>query len=297
MVFVFLIAENSFAITQVAVTQTYDTNAIKQWQDMKTAAASAKSDAQGNATACYIATFGFAVACYYGSAWYCAGAAVAYWGGSTLDRQASDYQTRMNEADDAICRLTGCKLTYTQGGGVPTPAPLTNATPSPNQAKALAALNSNGFKFNPDPKNGSLTFPNGKVLTAADAAAGNFSGALSPAESNLLTAKLADVMNKAKEQVAAGGADKNAEGLAEDLSAGGAGGVAAAKGLKFDPNAFAMPGMGKFGAKSGRLPASVAGMTKKLANGESIGVAGDSIFGMMTRRYEAISSGDKFIGN
>jgi len=53
-------------------------------------------------------------------------------------------------------------------------------------------------------------------------------------------------------------------------------------------------GRGAKGLKNGRVPAAIAGK-KKMFNGEPIGVAGDSIFDMMTRRYQVKEMQNTFL--
>jgi hypothetical protein len=157
---------------------------------------------------------------------------------------------------------------------------------------AVSAMNKANLKY--DPVANKVTGPNGFSMTGAQAAAGDFSGTgMSKGDQALAKAKLADIMNEAKKQGTADGSKGEGSDSGEDFSGAGGG---AGKMAKFNPNAFKFPGLGKGGAagKNSRKPSSAAGLSKKHGS-DSIGVAGDDIFGMMTRRYEAIATSDNFI--
>jgi hypothetical protein len=104
----------------------------------------------------------------------------------------------------------------------------------------------------------------------------------------------AKIEKKALEKVKIG-AQTAASGFEE--GGGGGGGFAAGGADDQDPSAAlaAAHGLGKGGLTS-RDPSSLAAGMSKNYNGEPIGVAADSIFLMMTRRYKVKESQDSFFG-
>ena len=100
-------------------------------------------------------------------------------------------------------------------------------------------------------------------------------------------------MKKMKEQgdSLAKGADAAGDSFA-DAPAGGSGStnpMVVANPTDAGAHAFAPNSLGL-----DRNPAQVAGMSKSF-NGESIGVAKDSLFDMVDRRYELLKKDDKFL--
>lgn len=71
----------------------------------------------------------------------------------------------------------------------------------------------------------------------------------------------------------------------------GASGMAAGLGYDLETDTSVSSGL----AKVARKPAQVSGLTKNF-NGDPIGVSGDSIFGMMSRRYKLKSNQKSFFG-
>lgn len=148
-----------------------------------------------------------------------------------------------------------------------------------------------------DAKLGKITTPDGKTFKPSDfssqsamAAAGFPSGAIAGAVDtyNAIQKRAADKVEKMKlgALTAAGGFDE-----------GGGGGAAGGGSAVGDEGAgVAVAGGGGSGVSLERDPSSVAGMQKNY-NGEPIGVAADSIFLMMTRRYKVKESQESFFSD
>ncbi|WII72697.1 hypothetical protein QJS83_02285 [Bdellovibrio sp. 22V] len=170
-----------------------------------------------------------------------------------------------------------------------------NKDPAFNAVKGnLAQLQKNGLY---DPKTGKIKTPMGKEYNVSDfaskeamAAAGFPQGAIDGAYAFASDAskKAADKADKLKigamtasngYEEGGGGGLGSAPPMEDDLSGGVAGYSGAGEGL--GRNAL------------DRDPSSLAGMQKNY-NGEPIGVAADSIFLMMTRRYKVKESQESF---
>ncbi len=158
-----------------------------------------------------------------------------------------------------------------------------------NLKKVQKDLAAKGWKINE--KTGTVTSPEGKTYSGdmmSSQQALNNSGL-----SNLDFNKVNNEMKKMKEQgeALAKGADAAGDSFA-DTPAGGSGSVnpvVVANPMDAGAHAFAPNGLGL-----NRNPAQVAGMSKSF-NGESIGVAKDSLFDMIDRRYELLKKDDKFL--
>jgi hypothetical protein len=147
-----------------------------------------------------------------------------------------------------------------------------------------------------DTKTGTIKVPGGKTYNASDfadaasmAAAGFPPGAVSGA---LAAADRAEKAARSKADKLMLGAMTASNGYAE--GGGGAGGAGGGAGGADGLGAYGAGGAGA--GKAGGLnrdPAQVAGMQKNF-NGEPIGVAADSIFLMMNRRYKVKESQDSF---
>ncbi len=93
---------------------------------------------------------------------------------------------------------------------------------------------------------------------------------------------------------ALGGLKKNKPAM----GAGGGfnyGGSSSYKASSYKPSSFTIKPFQFPGAAEQRKPASVKGLQRVVASGESIGVAGDNVFGMITRRYQKMSTQGTFI--
>ncbi|WP_415061687.1 hypothetical protein [Bdellovibrio sp.] len=156
----------------------------------------------------------------------------------------------------------------------------------------LKKLESSGIY---NPKNGTIKTPDGKTYKVSDFAS---TGAMSAAglpqgaiDSAMDYAK--KLSKKAEEKAIKLGALTTASGFDEG---GGSGGSGMGSGPSSEDGsssslASAGSGLGKVGLD--RDPSSLAGMQKNY-NGEPIGVAADSIFLMMTRRYKVKESQESF---
>jgi len=182
--------------------------------------------------------------------------------------------------------LTNSYGTHSTGGGTKPPSSTVKAVEA--QVKALEKA---GIL---DSKTGTIKVPNSdkkyKVTDFADAAAMAAAGFPPGAISGAMNAA-ARAEKSAREKAIKLGAMTAANGYAEGGggAGGGSGGLAAAG----DYNAGLGAGAGGGAGKLNRDPAQVAGMQKNF-NGEPIGVAADSIFLMMKRRYKVKEGQDSF---
>lgn len=142
-----------------------------------------------------------------------------------------------------------------------------------------------GMKY--DPKTNTMSLPNGKQVALSEsgmANAGLGSAALAAAkkEADKLSEKILSDMNKS---------------LIGTMDADGSGSGSSASGNASSYEEEPMPGFAApepTESLADRSAASVAGMTKNF-NGEPIGVAGDSLFDMVNRRYQRKEKQDFFI--
>lgn len=138
------------------------------------------------------------------------------------------------------------------------------------------AANKAGFKLEPD--TGNLTFPDGKKLNLNSATPAQMQAA--GLDMGKLKTMINDAYTEAAEKVAGSGID-GTEGLLSEAGGGGVGSIDGVTEYSDDQLTAGNSAIGK--AQALREPAA-AGKTK-LKNGELIGVAGDNLFMMMTRRY------------
>lgn len=155
-----------------------------------------------------------------------------------------------------------------------------------------------GKPFAYDPKTNTVITASGKTLKVNDvsspggmAAAGISKDVIDSAMASQKEI-LAEAMKKVegyKTAAGAGSSEESASGGGGWGASGGAGGGGA--------DGHGVGGLNAGGSAAGlgidRDPAQLAGMQKNY-NGEAIGVAGDSIFGMMTRRYKVKESQRSF---
>jgi len=162
---------------------------------------------------------------------------------------------------------------------------------------ASVAQGKGGFTY--DPKTNTVTTAKGTKIKGSDL--GNSSAlaaaGVPKAAIDLMNASQADALAKAKEKIDKLGLNKlNTNVVAgEESSGGGGSGGSGSSGAGGDAAGYAGA---RAGAGSGlgidRDPAQIAGMQKNY-NGEPIGVSGDSIFKMMTRRYKVKESQSTFL--
>lgn len=149
-----------------------------------------------------------------------------------------------------------------------------------------------------DPKTGTIKTPDGKTYKASDFASAASMEAAGLPKGAILGAMdaYAQVHKKAAEKAEKLklGAMTAASGYEEGGGGGGGFGVGTSTD---DSSGYAGSGLGSGSGGSGlsltRDPSSMAGMQKNY-NGEPIGVAADSIFLMMTRRYKVKESQESF---
>jgi hypothetical protein len=181
---------------------------------------------------------------------------------------------------DVTGNASGSTINSGANGGL-SPA----ATASLNQAKGiLASLANQGYSLSPD--GSTVSTPNGSVPAAT---ANTADGMKAMGMTDQQIADTMDFEKKLAAKAAAsllknGGADGGGGGGAPSYAAGGS------KADKFDLN-----GLFSKGAKA-RKPASVSGLSKKLG-ADPIGVSGDNIFEMITRRYQKKDAENSFLKN
>jgi hypothetical protein len=154
----------------------------------------------------------------------------------------------------------------------------------------LAKLKSTGAKI--DLQKGTFTTPNGKKYSASD-----FSNPASMKAAGFgdeAIGQFSKLMNSAATQAANKVGADGAEGFGSDSYGGGAKQSASASGGGVEYE-FKMPGQGVGNATKDRNPAASAAGLAKNFNGEPIGVASDSIFSMMSRRYQLKASQNQLI--
>lgn len=166
----------------------------------------------------------------------------------------------------------------------------------------IKALGSNTNKLTTggmlDPKTGKIKTPDGKTYKASDfsspaamAAAGIPQGAILAAQDAYaqVSKKSADKVDKLKL-----GSMTATNGFSEGGGGGGGGWGSPSSSDDSTGSGYAGSGLGSgSGVSLERDPSSLAGMQKNY-NGEPIGVAADSIFLMMTRRYKVKESQESF---
>jgi hypothetical protein len=186
-------------------------------------------------------------------------------------------------AGDSQAALQGAAPTYpTAALAMPTPVVGSTAGEASQLANgALATLAAQGVTLNPD---GSVTLADGTTVPASaagDTAAQSAAG-FSAAQIAAGQASLADAQAQAKAK---------SKSILASLSADGGGGA----GRGGSGGASVAIDFGKL-KKAARAKPSLAGMSKNLG-GDKIGVAGDNIFEMVTRRYKARDADNNFFRN
>jgi hypothetical protein len=161
---------------------------------------------------------------------------------------------------------------------------------------AAVAQGKAGFTY--DPKTNTVTTAKGTKINGSDL---NSSSALAAAgvpkaAIDMMGSMENDVVSKASKKVDKLGLKTNVASGEESNSGGGGSGGDSVNSGSGGAGANAYGAMAGRGSALGidRDPAQVAGMQKNY-NGEPIGVAGDSIFRMMTRRYKVKESQSTFL--
>jgi len=130
-----------------------------------------------------------------------------------------------------------------------------------------------------------ITLSDGSVI---DAASGPPGGSYSPTASE--QAMINSALSKAKADMAAMAGQDGAGSIAEiNEDGGGAGGSGGTS-----TSATAMAEGAQAGSGAARKPSSVVGMSRDF-NGDRIGVAQDSLFGMLHRRYQLHNNNNSFL--
>ncbi len=177
------------------------------------------------------------------------------------------------------------------GGGGGLPPGTTPQTIARDVARLRTELEKSGVKLSPDGK--SMTTPDGRKFDLSKAGSGSESDMLAM---GMTAAEAAQAANMGKQfaakqaekfkqmsQLAGAGGGGGGRGLASDGGAGGEGGY----GAGFDP-------WGRDPRNRNRVKPKISGLTKKLGN-DTIGVSGDDIFEMVTRRYKARDQENHFL--
>ena len=153
-----------------------------------------------------------------------------------------------------------------------------------NVAGAKAELAKLGYSLSAD--NSKLKLPNGKTIpTGSFGTAGGMSAAgFSEGQISDALAKMSEVQGKISAKLKTGVLEGGGEG------GGGGGGLAGSRGGGGGSYVFRMGGAKK------KTDPSVSGMTKNFG-GDKIGVAGDDIFEMITRRYKTHDQANSFFKN
>jgi hypothetical protein len=159
----------------------------------------------------------------------------------------------------------------------------------------MATVAKGGAGFTYDPKTGTVTTASGKTLKSGDVNSASAMAAAGIPKSAIDTigSMEKDILAKAEKKVSKFAV---AASSSEESSSGGGGGGG------FDSSTSSADGDLSYGGPAGRIaglgidrdPAQVAGMQKNY-NGDPIGVAGDSIFKMMTRRYKTKEAQSSFL--
>jgi len=158
-----------------------------------------------------------------------------------------------------------------------------------NDMASRVAAGKGGFTY--DPKTNSVTTPKGTTIKGSDLASESSLAAagVPKAAIDMFSSSQAELLAKAAKKVSKLALNTNVVG-GEESSSGGSGGDGS---LSAGADSDSQLAYGAAGNRAGlgidRDPAQVAGMQKNY-NGEPIGVSGDSIFKMMTRRYKVKES-------
>ena len=258
------------------------------------------------------AMFGGICATVYGG-WACAPAAIAMAAAGLLNKGAKGSGAAgasMSAYDPAIYGGNG--LGNTAGNGDPTvygdgsgngnggptiggngngpttlPDGSTAATVDRSIARVRQGLADAGVIISGDGK--TLTTKDGRKYDLSKGADGTTEGMLAMG----LTASEAAQAEAAGKNFAAQAAKKYASLSADGGGGGGSRGPAADAGAG-GAGAFNMNGWGNDPRNKKRAPAKVSGLTRKLGD-DTIGVSGDNIFEMVTRRYKARDENGNFI--
>lgn len=175
------------------------------------------------------------------------------------------------------------------GGGLP--AGTTPQTIARDVARLRTELEKSGVKLSPDGK--SMTTPDGRTFDLSKSGSGSESDMLAM---GMTAAEAAQAANMGKQFAA-----KQAEKFKQMSQLGGSGGGGGGRGLASDG---AGGGEGGYGAgidpwgrdprNRNRAKPKISGLTKKLGS-DTIGVSGDDIFEMVTRRYKARDQENQFL--
>jgi hypothetical protein len=156
-----------------------------------------------------------------------------------------------------------------------------------NSAKAVQA---SGVTVSPD--GSSVTLPNGKKVASSA-----FSSPSSLKDAGFSASDIAGVENSLKNDVPKAIAAANAKAGSLTNDVGGGGGAAGAPGGGGGSDTYGGGGFGRFGKGFGaKKDANVSGLSKKFGS-DNIGVSGDNIFDMITRRYQERDKVDTFLKN
>ncbi len=191
---------------------------------------------------------------------------------------------KQSKEHGSVANMAGATADQTNGNGTGTTA---NATGSFSGLGPIADPNNKtGARVT---TSGKVVTPDGKVYDPEKfGSQSSFAAAGFSPDQIAQAMAMADKINKSAAEKVKLGAMTGANGYEE-----GGGGSGSTVVSSEDP-ALAAQGVTGLGQKKEREPADVSGMTKNF-NGEPIGVAADSIFVMMTRRYQVKDTQNAFI--
>lgn len=218
----------------------------------------------------------------------CAMAAVMVGMATMSFKSARSFNGPINTGWENTCQFSSLGCSGTPPNPFIDPNDPKIANSQQNISSAQKTIKKAGFQV--DPNTGKVKDPSGKELdpsnpsSMADALGANGAKALSDAISQAEKEALAKVEQAKSKYNAAMGLDG---------SGGGGSNIAGGDGYDVDDPNGAGKGLG-FGARE-RNPAQAKGLSKNF-NGDPIGVASDSIFEMMRRRYQLKTTQKTFFG-
>lgn len=247
------------------------------------------NNGQKGQSVAYLMAGGLAVASarYYGmcGGWNlaaCAAGAVLASMALSADKSGDSFNGPNAASWNNVCQYStgGC-------GAMPNPYKAGVDTNKKNQSIADVKKINDAKGVSVDASSGIVKFPDGNSVNLNDPAS---MGAVLGAES---TSKILAEVKNIEQQALKKVEQLQPSSLSAAYGLGGDMGTLAGVGYSEDPEST--PGV--LGATSRtRIPAQVTGLSKNF-NGDPIGVAGDSLFGMMSRRYKLKSNQKTFFGS
>ncbi len=210
----------------------------------------------------------------------------ALYGGNGLDGTTGDNGTNINGGGSG----NGNGSTIGSNGNGPTTLPdgSTAATVDRDLARIRRGLEGAGVQISDDGK--TMKTKDGRTFDLSKGGDGSTEGLLAMG----LTASEAAQADAASKNISAQMAKKIAALSVDGAGGGGGGGRNPAGDAGAGGGGFGMGGWGQDPRNKKRAPAKVSGLTRKLGD-DTIGVSGDNIFEMVTRRYKARDQNGNFL--